>query len=62
MTNTFRRLPTYTLQQISPYLGGLWQIAKDGEPLSRSCEANCREWLNKWARGQFTVLPPKAAE
>jgi hypothetical protein len=51
--------PTYTLQQISPYLGGLWEVSKNGAPKFRSCEETCREWLDKWARGVFTTLPKK---
>jgi hypothetical protein len=53
---TFRILPVYTLQQVSPYLGGLWEVAKDGQPKFRSCEETCREWLNKWAGGRFTEI------
>lgn len=59
MTSTFRALPAYTLQQISPYLGGLWEIAKDGVPHSRSCKANCLEYLTKYAGGNFKTLPAK---
>lgn len=53
----FRRAHVYTLQQVSPYLGGLWEISKDGQPKSRSCKESCVEWLNKWAGGVYVVLP-----
>lgn len=59
VADTFRALPTYTLQKISPYLGGLWQVARDGQPKFNSCEETCRLWLAKWARNRFTELPPK---
>jgi hypothetical protein len=59
MTVTFHASPIYTLQQVSPYLGGLWEIAKDGVPHLRSSKSSCLEWLNKWAQGRFTVLPAK---
>ena len=57
MPSTFHQLPKYTLQQLS---GRVWQIAKDGKPISISSKENCLEYLNKWAyRGEFTTLPPR---
>lgn len=56
---TFRRLPRYALQQLSAYT---WQVLKDGKPHLMSGESNCREWLDKWARGEFETLPRKKEE
>lgn len=58
MTNqtAFRALPAYTLQQLSHRA---WQISRDGKPIIIGIEEECREYLNKWARGQFKTLPRK---
>lgn len=53
--NTFRALPTFALQQLAGRDN--WMVFKNGTAIISSCEETCREYLNKWACGQFKTLP-----